>query len=424
PDTTKKPDKDNEPPELYFENIPKWTGLGAQTQIILKIQDESPIDWTSFKLYPDTDWKSSYLTIKPYKISRVIDDPNLTKVSSDSYHTITYKPSEDFIYGWSYFFNAEVCDCSGNCTNKTIFTAVCTSAWCFFNTIPSYLLAIFLWWYAIFSPIISRKRWSEVYNSKSKESIPNVILRLFSANNKLIETQVSDTNGTFSFNPPKGKYKISATKTGYTFPSKLNPIKIDGDRTSLYYGEFIEQEDKKPLGINIPMDPIKKCTSIALDYSIIEKVKSHVHVTLSFTSPVFLILGAVMPVILWGLQIFSALTFSIFLGLFIYRQLLRKKERGKYGLVTDQSGKPVKNIEIGVYEAEFDTLVTSGQTDTKGRYIFILPGNRYKLKIHSPKYELLANDLIVEKKSDETILIGLNLTVKKLITTKKARHSI
>lgn len=412
---------DSVDPEIEFKNIQPWMNLKQNSKIIIEVRDDSPIDWSTFKFFPDTDWKNGYFTVKPYKIPRKITDDKIELSSNGPTHTITYTPQKPFIYGWSYYFNAEICDCNSNCSHKTIFTTVCTTVWCFFHSIPSYLLALFLWWHAIFAPKLVQKRWGTVYDSVTKEPISNAIVRLYSIQERqLITTKVSGLNGSFILNPPKGKYKISVTKNGYVFPSKLKPLKVDGDRINLYYGEIIQQKREKILELNIPLDSKKKQIS-----SFVTKAKNRFLNAIAYTSPILLVLGGIIPVFMWGLQYFSAFTSTVFLGLFLTQQYIRLKERDKYGLVTDESGNPLRDIEIGLYDYEFDKLVTTTKTDSEGKYIFIVPGNKYKLKVHSSEYTLLNDqkknqlgDLIVEKNENSTISIGKNF----ILTSSKSNQ--
>ncbi|MDD3648398.1 MAG: hypothetical protein PHS44_07945, partial [Candidatus Dojkabacteria bacterium] len=96
----------------------------------------------------------------------------------------------------------------------------------------------------------------KLYDSKSKKGIVGGFVRLFDAKqNKLIDNQITDKTGRYSFIAESGKYNLLAAKEGYTFPSKDQK-----DLRKTYYGSLVNvnKEKKGVIGIDLAMDPVSK----------------------------------------------------------------------------------------------------------------------------------------------------------------------
>ena len=90
--------------------------------------------------------------------------------------------------------------------------------------------------------------WGLIFDSATKKPVDLALVRLHNAeDDRIIETRASDKDGRFGFIVAEGKYKISVTKEGYSFPSKS---------TEGYIGEEIKVESAADsfLNIKIPMD--------------------------------------------------------------------------------------------------------------------------------------------------------------------------
>lgn len=79
--------------------------------------------------------------------------------------------------------------------------------------------------------------WGVVYESKTNEVVPMVVVRLYNeANNKIIAEETTDEFGRFIFYVTPGSYYLRLFKDGYHFPSLVG----DG-----YHGEVINIIDRK-----------------------------------------------------------------------------------------------------------------------------------------------------------------------------------
>lgn len=103
-----------------------------------------------------------------------------------------------------------------------------------------------------------RKFWGVVYDSVSKEPLDPVIVKLvYVGSDRVVETCVTDLGGGYGFLARPGSFKILATKSNYTFPSKIATGSNDGIYRDLYHGEFFHLTGgSEVIAPNIPMDPV------------------------------------------------------------------------------------------------------------------------------------------------------------------------
>ena len=104
----------------------------------------------------------------------------------------------------------------------------------------------------------SKKFWGIVYDSKSKQPLDPVVVKLISVGSNLdIETCYTDMSGRYGFLVNPGKYKIIASRTNYSFPSKIITENSDGIFDNVYHGDLFEVlQGSAVVAPNIPMDPV------------------------------------------------------------------------------------------------------------------------------------------------------------------------
>jgi len=93
-----------------------------------------------------------------------------------------------------------------------------------------------------------------IYDATTKEPLSLSIVRIFNEAGKLIRTEVTNTFGVFTAELAKGKYRITASKAHYAFPSNI--VKGDSDMPikNVYHGELKLMNNEKVRNISIPMD--------------------------------------------------------------------------------------------------------------------------------------------------------------------------
>lgn len=274
----------------------------------------------------------------------------------------------------------------------------------------------------IFQKIQSKKAWGVVYDSITKKPLPRSVVRLFeSSTGKLLETSVTDVNGVFRLMPMHGNYYIKVFNQGYTFPSQTVPSGSDGAYLNIYKGEPLEiLVDHQFVHVSVPLDPVevnqtsKMVRQSFLGVEFILKIVSLMLLTsgvaLSFAN---LLHYQNLPVII------LFFVYVLFIATQVIFALIRPKE---HGTITDKNGKPVSNIEIGVYETEFNTLVAKTFSDQFGHYYFIVPFQGYKIRLLDPLYRVIQPhtetgeiSVAIPKTSEETLmLIAEDIKVEKL----------
>ncbi|NBT37452.1 MAG: hypothetical protein EBT21_04945, partial [Actinobacteria bacterium] len=73
----------------------------------------------------------------------------------------------------------------------------------------------------------------------------------------LVQSRVTDKGGRHYFLVEPGRYRLTAFKSGFDFPSDiLSGVKDDGDYLDVYHGEPINVNEKDvTIAVNIPLDP-------------------------------------------------------------------------------------------------------------------------------------------------------------------------
>lgn len=221
------------------------------------------------------------------------------------------------------------------------------------------------------------KKWGVVYDSKTKRPIDPAYVTIENEQGKIMEERFTDMEGRFGFLVPAGRYKIKASKTHYSFPSKLGRPK-DELYDNLYYGDYLNIADHGVINVNIPLDPI------GFDWN--EEIKKKI---MNFSLKKELVRKSIFPVLFYGGLIASPLVYwaapSLFnlLIIFFYviiliLRMLGFKEKN-YGRIYDRNtGKPIPFARLKVYLPESNQLIAQAVADITGRYyILVAAKGRY-----------------------------------------------
>ena len=286
------------------------------------------------------------------------------------------------------------------------------------GTIPYLLLQVFL---AISSLLGFRKKGHPtgyLYDSVTKEPIPQGIVRVFNENNELVWTDVTDRDGYFRATPLKsGEYSIKVVAMDYEFPSKIVFGKTDFPLENVYHGqEFFVSKQNIP-NFSIPMDrkELSDFRYVVSQFAFITKL------VWKFLHMVMFIIGLMFS--LYALSVDTSWYNYVILILYIPALLILLTsflgKRQKYGLVKDVKGKRLSGIVLGLKDREFDRLISKRVTDDFGRFrFFVYPGN-YDLEILSSEWKVANgkefSDIRVKK---EDILIR-NIVIEKVVQEVK-----
>ena len=268
------------------------------------------------------------------------------------------------------------------------------------GTIPYVLIQLFL---ALSSLFGFRKKGNPagyVYDSVTKEPIPQCIVRVFNENNELVWTDVTDRNGYFkSVTLKAGEYSITVTAQHYSFPSKLIFGKTDFPLENVYHGqEFYSSRGVLP-NFSIPMDKreMSDVRYVFNQFRFASKALwKSLHILLFVVGLIFSIYALSTNQVWYNYLIIGLYIPSIFL---LFFSLFGRGER--YGVVKDVHGKRLSGIVLGLKEKEFDKLISKRVTDDYGKYRFFIYPGKYDLVILSTDWKLVdgqnLSDIVVKK---------------------------
>lgn len=249
-----------------------------------------------------------------------------------------------------------------------------------------------------------------VYNSVTKEPIKNAVVRIYKTDGALVTTEVTNQLGIFESDIETGEYKITINASGYKFPSNIVIGTQDLPYENVYTGGNFIYNSSSTISYSIPIDPLNK--NIAEEAIVI--VRNGIVKFVNSTANIFVFVGLLFTVISY-IKLSSTLNLIlliVYIAIVIIGIVMRRQERYRYGKVTDLSGNPVRGVEIGLMETEFNTILAKRVTNDHGKYRFITPGGSYKLVSLNPQYSFKQNeDIIVEGKKNKIIAISKNLTV-------------
>jgi hypothetical protein len=108
-------------------------------------------------------------------------------------------------------------------------------------------------------------------------------------------------------------------------------------------------------------------------------------------------------------------------GLFYFWYQGRRVKR-EYGLVVNEVGKPLPEVELNLVDTEYNRLVSRRVSDLRGRYQFVAPPGIYTIQMVTPAYRLLTKSrgayqgekLVVAGKRGQTKRLVPKIVVKKL----------
>jgi hypothetical protein len=282
--------------------------------------------------------------------------------------------------------------------------------------LTSYLFLYLFWFAAIFGPQLLRPKGGKVFDSITGKPLPRTIIRIFTDEGKIIETTATDIRGDFHVKVPKGTYQVMVQKSGYKFPSEIQKTGVGFSRNIYTGGPVKVTSDNNPLRVAIPMDPRNKPSKGIL----LKKVSSRVTTTLAGMSPVIPVIIILYMSVRWlrppwttQIMIFNFVNFLIL----SYQLYIRVKNRTQLGKVVDTNGDPVANLDISLYSKKYEDLVEQTETSSSGKFLFIVPGDEYILRVSDSRYTFAKSEykdgLEVGEKKKDNITIHPKFVVEK-----------
>jgi len=247
-----------------------------------------------------------------------------------------------------------------------------------------------------------RTEWGQVYNALTKLPIDLAAVRLLDATTKrILHSRVTDGNGRYLFIVEPGAYIIDVVKPGLLFPTHvLRDVKNDGRLTDLYHGERIEaKEEGVSLTPNVPVDPTgatKTPKRIVWE----KRARAAQHIISLFGIGATLLSLYITPApVIWAFLGVHIVFYVLFL-----RYVRPKRPKG-WGIVYEEkNNKPLGKVVARLFTKQYNKLVASEVTDSRGRYSFLAGPNEYYVTYEKPGYQMTKVEHIALKDGEAGLI--------------------
>lgn len=252
-----------------------------------------------------------------------------------------------------------------------------------------------------------------VYDAVSKGFIPSTIVRIYSEDNKLVETTVTDAFGVLNTRLVSGNYRLESRNRKYISPSRLVTNREDYPISNVYTGGKIYIDDSGELKMAIPMDPKDASSLTKLSSRIITRFRNgffflNIYVFI-FALWLSLIAYAFSPnfitLIVLGLQIPTV-------ALLVYSL---KSKSNRFGRVKDQQGNLVNGVAVTLREINSGSVVSKRVSDSLGNLMFTVPAGKYLVELVNADYMLSdSSKSVVDVKGAGLHKVGIDMVVNRV----------
>lgn len=234
-----------------------------------------------------------------------------------------------------------------------------------------------------------RKSYGVVYDSVTKMPIARAVVRLKDLkNNKVVDTIVTDAKGIMRLSTHPGDYAITVTHPQYSFPSTSVSGPTDGGYANVYTGSKISiLSSTQNTAISIPLDPVK------LTEAQKRKIKTRILIErFANYGSLGLLLGGLAysgyASVIYP-HLFNYLAVMLYILILSAKLYLLYRPHKTMGIVTDENGVPLDNVEFGLFDPEFKNLLYRTFTTEDGEYNFVVDKGNYYLKVMDSRYTIL-----------------------------------
>ena len=255
-----------------------------------------------------------------------------------------------------------------------------------------------------------RKGWGVIYNAITKAPLDLALVRLIDVKTgRFVQSRVTDTQGRYAFLASPGQYRIKTRYRDFIYPSALlKNQREDNKFIDLYHGERLEVRAQNTLiTANIPLDPPD-----APKRPINLTVRKFLRRLQSFVAFLGFILTVVAFVVKPSILIGLLLVVHVALY-FAFRRLAIPAPPKSWGIVYDKKTRsPLGRVVARIFDTQYNKLLETQMTDTKGRYSFLVGNNKYYVTFEKMGYTPAKSSVIdvgeTKGKGSVTMNVGLN----------------
>ena len=345
------------------------------------------------------------------KITDVLPEPiqNITEAIGDAVRTLRNNETVSNIVD-------RIIEPSMTTAAVVVATGVAASAITAFQ-VTNLIYLFFRFSYLWLAPVAFGKRrkrsWGTVFDSVTGRPIKRAIVRIFSREfNKLVESQITDTQGRFGFLVDPGEYFVTVTRPGFAFPSHIMKTSAVSQYEDIYRGDTIKINERNAgsLVLNIPIDPnIKEIPRTRLRWlRILNKLG---YLLEKFSTPLL----ATGTVLSWLALIIDPATVNYYiLGLYAALIFIKYLVGGilerSWGEVTDfVSGDPIGMVAVRIYNAGKGSIIGTRVTNRKGQFTSLVAPGQYYLVAVKAGFRTFKSKIMTVTKRQGLIRIKIQL---------------
>ena len=259
--------------------------------------------------------------------------------------------------------------------------------------------------------LLSRKRrkgWGMAYNAFTKMPADLALVRIIDkSTGKVVQSQMTDRNGRYQFLTKPGEYVLEVSKPNFTFPAQhLVGRTEDGKMMDLYTGGLVHTTENAPVSYNLPLDPggVSQTSSEILKDIRKKRIANILGAAgLGLTAVSFII----SPTVVVG-AFFAAHVVSYA----VFRRLALPRKPKTWATITDaETGAPIGQAIVRVFDTQYNKLLDSQVTDAKGRYSFLVGENQYYLMVEKMGYAPITTEAITIGEVEGGSVLAKNLQI-------------
>jgi predicted GH43/DUF377 family glycosyl hydrolase len=265
-----------------------------------------------------------------------------------------------------------------------------------FRALQVLLSNILLW----LSPRRKKYSWGRVIDSQTGEPVTLATVRIFDKEkNKLLESQLTDSQGRFGFLVVPGSYYLDIINNNYAFPSQIN--------NSSYHGQALEVKDAQMLALDVSVDlKIAKISNRIKTFNMFQNILNIIKWPLLIWGTFSVIMYYLLSHNTYNLVML--VLYAIIWLIEIYYLFSTVKSIGKVSDAQSSNGLDLAIVRL--FNNDSGKLVNTRVTNKLGSYSVLANEGNYYLTALKQGYDLQKTDV---KKIDKNDVVSENIELRK-----------